>query len=449
MKGYVSLCLLVVATFLQAQDALIDSAKNVIINPENLLSFYQKLNDTQNGNSSIRVLHIGDSHIQAGFFTGALRKAFQQDYGSAGRGLVFPYRLANTNGHMDAQFSSDVAWQRYRIITDDAPKSGIAGATVYTDASQFTVQFRCDSTAEFNQIAILGQGLAQVKLAIPKESGKKITPQFTRKIHTVKSGDVLGKIARKYHVSIRQIKQWNRIKGTMIRIGQKLVITQRNKVPKYNPDNFEWIVPYEQTDSTLKAVLGQNVNEVYLIKEENKNSKRVSLYSWHLSNSQQGVTYDGVGYNGAKYIDYLNSPLFFKQLERLPQIDLVIVSLGTNEAFDKVYALDNFYADVMLFCEKLKQNTACQAVLLTTPPSALYKRKYPNEKLTDYTEVLKRIAQEQHCAVWDLFQIMKGKNGMKHWYRAGLAGKDRIHFRESGYDLQGQLLYDALMKYAE
>ena len=43
-------------------------------------------------------------------------------------------------------------------------------------------------------------------------------------VYRVKSGDVLGGIASNYGVSLKQIKEWNGLKGTMIRVGQKLKI---------------------------------------------------------------------------------------------------------------------------------------------------------------------------------------------------------------------------------
>lgn len=42
--------------------------------------------------------------------------------------------------------------------------------------------------------------------------------------YKVKSGDTLGKIASKYHVSVDQIKKWNGLKNTNIRVGQTLYI---------------------------------------------------------------------------------------------------------------------------------------------------------------------------------------------------------------------------------
>ena len=42
--------------------------------------------------------------------------------------------------------------------------------------------------------------------------------------YKVKSGDTLGGIAARNRVTVKQLQQWNGIKGTMIRVGQRLVI---------------------------------------------------------------------------------------------------------------------------------------------------------------------------------------------------------------------------------
>ena len=42
--------------------------------------------------------------------------------------------------------------------------------------------------------------------------------------YTVRSGDSLGKIAARYHVTISQIKSWNHLKSNTIRVGQRLRI---------------------------------------------------------------------------------------------------------------------------------------------------------------------------------------------------------------------------------
>ena len=43
-------------------------------------------------------------------------------------------------------------------------------------------------------------------------------------IYKVKSGDTLSHIAKKHHVTVKQLKQWNNIKSDIIQIGQKIKI---------------------------------------------------------------------------------------------------------------------------------------------------------------------------------------------------------------------------------
>lgn len=43
-------------------------------------------------------------------------------------------------------------------------------------------------------------------------------------VYRVRSGDVLGTIARKHRVRLRDLKAWNNIRGSLIRVGQKLNI---------------------------------------------------------------------------------------------------------------------------------------------------------------------------------------------------------------------------------
>ena len=47
-------------------------------------------------------------------------------------------------------------------------------------------------------------------------------PEVT--VYRVRNGDVLGTIARRHGVSVRDLRQWNGLRGDMIRVGQKLYI---------------------------------------------------------------------------------------------------------------------------------------------------------------------------------------------------------------------------------
>ncbi len=52
-----------------------------------------------------------------------------------------------------------------------------------------------------------------------------------KQIYRVRSGDVLGIIARRYHVRISDIKKWNNLRSNLIRVGQRLNIWV---LPTYN-----------------------------------------------------------------------------------------------------------------------------------------------------------------------------------------------------------------------
>ena len=55
----------------------------------------------------------------------------------------------------------------------------------------------------------------------------KYSEQDERVVHRVKSGEYLGKIARRYGCSVKKIQQWNNLKSDNIRVGQRLVLYVR------------------------------------------------------------------------------------------------------------------------------------------------------------------------------------------------------------------------------
>ena len=67
-----------------------------------------------------------------------------------------------------------------------------------------------------------------IKLDAEKRKGyPKYSEQDERVVHRVKSGEYLGKIARRYGCSVKKIQQWNNLKNDNIRVGQRLVLYVR------------------------------------------------------------------------------------------------------------------------------------------------------------------------------------------------------------------------------
>ncbi len=424
-----------------AQQKVIDETKNLISHKETLQSFYKKLEQ----DSSISILHIGDSHIHANFITHRLRELFQNSFGNSGRGITFPLRLAKTNGHLDIRYYSDIEWEKNRIVEAENSDVGVAGVSISTKEPQFFIKLVNRENLPISQIKIVGKGLQKLRIGIPNTAISLRKSLCPSKIYRVKSGDCLGKIARKFGISIQRLKQLNHLRSSRININQKLIVRTKNKPQTLNLKQFDFVEPVLKSDTELMVAIDKEITDLYLINKTEKNNTPTKIDAVFINNNQKGVVYNSIGFNGAKYCDYNKSKLFFEELQNITP-DLIILSLGTNEAFEKPYGVELFRNDLELFLSKLQQVTTCRSILLTTPPSSLIKRRYSNKKLGKFAAILKEVANEKNIAVWDLFDIMGRENGMRKWAKNGLAAHDRIHFTEKGYYLQAELLYKALLE---
>ena len=75
-----------------------------------------------------------------------------------------------------------------------------------------------------------GSPMAQVNNKTAKSSAKsaknnsKATKSAAPKTHTVKKGETLSSISRKYGCTVNDLKKWNNLKGNSVKVGQKLKI---------------------------------------------------------------------------------------------------------------------------------------------------------------------------------------------------------------------------------
>ncbi|MES2545325.1 MAG: LysM peptidoglycan-binding domain-containing protein [Bacteroidota bacterium] len=60
-----------------------------------------------------------------------------------------------------------------------------------------------------------------------------IPPEYKTEEHIVEKGDNLGIIARKYNVTLAQIKEWNNLEDTNIKVGNVLIVSKTEVVPVY------------------------------------------------------------------------------------------------------------------------------------------------------------------------------------------------------------------------
>ena len=110
-----------------------------------LLQFFNKLERIEKGsNEQAVVVHIGDSHVQPGVITQPLREWLQSEAGNAGKGMIFPYRLAKSNGPAGYISHCDTPWVYGRNATVKRPlPTGVSGFTLWSanPSASFTIKF--------------------------------------------------------------------------------------------------------------------------------------------------------------------------------------------------------------------------------------------------------------------------------------------------------------------
>lgn len=364
---------------------------NYFSNDTSLNSFFKKIDELKNGTrKQVTVVQIGDSHIQADYFSGYIRQQLQLQFGNAGRGMIFPYHVANSNGPIDYHTNSNCIWESKRNVFPDKPmESGVGAFTINAIDTACHISILLDDDEglnyAFNQFSIFADtGSTAMNIEVWSENDSVL----------------LGKMNM-----------------------------QHPQVPYFN--------------SVLLSDTVHAINLHFTASDSQQN--HITIYGMYVTNNQPGVLFDMIGSNGAKYDHYNQSTLFAQQLADLKP-DLIIISLGTNDAYNKYYNDADFEAQVNQFLQTLKSTDTDCSFLLTGPPDGYRYKKYKNPCVVLATNVLKNYAAAHQCAAWDFYHIMGGYGSIYKWYKYGLAQRDWIHLTRKGYELQGQLFMDAFKK---
>ncbi len=425
-------------------DSVVVISDNIITNTSAIQAVFEKLYALEQGDSShVNIVHIGDSHIQADLFTAEIRRNLQERFGNAGCGFSFPHNLANTNGSYYVRYKSNISWEsRRNIYPPDGTPVGLSGIGL-TAKEDFVLELETrDEAYNFNTLKIITPqnrplfDVATSSKTIVLESSvpKTIT-------HRIKSGEALSIIAEKYGITVSQIKKVNGLRSNNIRAGKTLKIPTGQK-EKRQVSRSEFIPLALSHDSLSNFYYSKEpLSKIYLLPA--REAKEYSLNGLILEKDVPGILYHSIGVNGAKCSDYNKYPLFFEQLPTLKP-DLIVISLGTNESFDKMPVAD-YMVQLNLFIESIRTNNPDAAILVTTPPPSLFKRKYPNTFVGDYSKKILIQETEKNYASWDMFTVLGGLFSVKENAEKGLMSTDRIHYSRQGYEHQGKLFTEAFL----
>ncbi len=363
---------------------------NVIHNAAHLDDFFESLYSQHHyRNRKINIIHLGDSHIQADFLTNIVRRNFQKHFGNAGRGLIVPARVAGTNEPYNFITRSNTKWIAKRCVYPDQPLPiGIGGITIQTNQPHAKLEvYMNDLWVDY--------------------SFKSLTLFFKKDYNSL-------------NFSIRD--------------------TINREVGFINSFQSEPFVNYATVilPDTVSAVTIETI-------QSNPSQNHATIFGLNLENGKSGILYHAIGVNGAKYNHY-NAALYFSKQTSALQPEVFIIALGTNETVDYPYLDKNFFNYIDKLVNSLRSNNPLAKFILITPPDAFRKKIKTNPGIALIREQILAYAAENGLAFYDMYKALGGDGAASHWRQAGLLRPDGVHFTKDGYEYQGNLFFNALMK---
>jgi len=346
--------------------------------------FFEKL--SKSPTQQVKVLHIGDSHVQFDVVSGTVRSRFQKIFGQGGRGLVFPISITHTNPPIDYKSSHWGSWSYSKNVNRNQNHDlGMTGITARTHDSRagFRLHFADNAIkANFLKIKVLAK-------------------------HSEKS------FSLKLRFSDNQAP-------LMLHFDD-------------NSKGFQEV---------LLPVASQDLD--FEIVKDNAHQEFFELYGIIIENdTQNGILYSSTGINGAGYHHVVTQKLLASQIGDY-QPDLIILDLGTND-----FRSGKIYPDqIRHYATKIIDSIrvyAPQSTILLTTTQDFFKNRRSVLECKIYSQLIKELANEKQCAFYDFYEIGGGQGSMLHWQRNELAQRDLLHLSIKGYRTKGELYANALL----
>jgi hypothetical protein len=388
--------------------------------------------------ASIVILHIGDSHTSADYFTGEIRRLLQERYGRGGTGYMPAGRPPGfRSSTLDVEPSQ--GWTYASLQTHHARPSEfwLSGYDAIATAANSTIKYTSKYTSErlLPFEAIVVETMRQ-----PGGGAIDIEVDGTVVSHVDLAGD------------------------------------------SEEPITIE--IPAPAADAKLRELL---------IKTTRKG--KITIGSVSVYDRRTGVSYNSVGYLGATVgiLNKIDALRFADDLKRIdPQI--VVLSFGTNEAanpsldiahysksyeqvIDKIHAaLPNAviviisppdFNQLLPGCQKSKlSEPLCRRTSWDSKPDAASlgdvgaKQNSSNNsrcvwhtptKLTEVRDAQGEIAQSRGLKYWNWDSVLPFECGANDWFkqRPPLMSPDHVHLTAAGYRKSAQPFVDALLPLIE
>ena len=364
-----------------------------------LNTFFAHLDSLTLTGGSMRIMHYGDSQIEADRMTSYLRDKFQRYFGGRGPGLVPVISFSNPAG---IKVTTQGNWEQYGLFGNLSGK-GMTFGPLFSFASM------CKQPADS---AILDTTLSASA--------------------AFQAGSALYSNARSF----------NRVRVFYSNSDPDATITVEA--------GGEQMVRSLDTSHTMFTMpLGSFANTLSFTVQGNASThiQGVSL------ESQSGVVVDNIPLRGSSGTIFTQgSRRMLADAYRAMGVDMFILQFGGNvmpyiEDEQACINYGNWFASQIKYLKSIRPD----AVFIVIGPSDMSTKigteyvTYP--LLPNVRDALRKAALQSGAAYFDLFEAMGGENSMQAWVNADppLAAPDYTHFSSRGARLMGEMFYEALM----
>ena len=358
----------------------------------NLETFFNKLDHFYfDGDEGFTVLHLGDSHIQAGVVSWCLRRHFESlCHDSHGDfGLLAPLSIAPKNNHPYYYVSRNSGnWEFERIIKNvTGTPIGLSGFVAFTKDS-----------------------IASLTFAFPKRSMKELH-EFTK------------------------VKLIHDANDTCYDIFTNVDSLMVDCTTDFTEGYTEMVYSHSFDSLVFKFV--RNV--------DSRSAEPIHIHGVLVDDSLPNVNFVTIGTNGASTESYVREKLLLKQMNAVNP-DLAIVALGVNDASGKNFDKGRFVQNYRKIIDAiLDANPDCAIIFVSNNDFCGYRTGH-NHNQPLVVEAMKELCNRYHASLWNLYAVMGGSKSIYTWQKHGLANTDRIHFTSDGYILEGDLLFGAILR---
>jgi len=367
--------------------------------PNNNYSFFEdifcRMDNSENNNEVIHILHYGDSQIEADRISGFIRQKLQEKFGGNGPGLI--------------------------PAIQPIPSASV-GQTASGNMVRFTIAGSHVNQAGHNRYGILGQttminGTGRVTVA---------TRNLKNTFENVKDF---------YKVRVFISRNSNDFSASL-QIGENDPITRTLPNESSSPSILTW-------------EFKQPVRKIELQFSGEAEISAIAL------DGKTGVAVDNIPLRGSSgtFFASIDVNTLLPVLEAL-NVKLIIMEFGGNRmpSIKSEKAINDYTKSIAKQINHLQTIYPAAKILFIGPADMSTMdigRLRTRPHLIETVKSIKETVLENGAAFWDMFEVMGGEDSMIEWVKnePAWASPDYIHFTERGAAKIAGMFYESLMIY--